>query len=254
MQVRGQALISSHFPVADAKGRICGAKHSAKNHKKSLHWQVAPQINAVGCMEILVYQYTDCGPIEFEAGLLPSIFAQESQAANRHCKPACSLELVAGARALVFCSTWIIMWLHRINWQNQRTLSWYPQRRSFWSSVKTCLKYIGQSILGRSIAQRWQLVALADWIQHIPRNPTWSHAISQGRIEDGGSLCSAALWAVPQHHDILKALRLRWHQWLLSNNLCKDIAESFIQGKADPSFVDSYVVSVSIWHQAGFWK
>ena len=62
------------------------------------------------------------------------------------------------------------------------------------------------------LTQSGLVIALADWIQHIPRNPTWSHATSQGRIEDGGSLCSAAVWAVPQHHDILKALRLRWHQ------------------------------------------
>ena len=75
---------------------------------------------------------------------------------------------------------------------------------------------------------------LADWIQRIPRNPTRSYASSQGRIEDGGSLSSTAVWAVPQHHDILRALRFKWHQRLLTNHLCRDITSSLNHVSADP--------------------
>ena len=54
-------------------------------------------------METIVNQYTDCGPIEFEAGLLPCSFSDEiSKAANCHSKPACFLDLFAGAGRLSF--------------------------------------------------------------------------------------------------------------------------------------------------------
>lgn len=43
------------------------------------------------------------------------------------------------------------------------------------------------------------VIKLSDWTQSIPRNPTWHFALAQGRIEDGGSLASTALWATPQH-------------------------------------------------------
>ena len=63
---------------------------------------------------------------------------------------------------------------------------------SFFSRLKAAYPTALASRLARCVApfltQSGLVITLADWIQHISRNPTWSCAIPQGRIEDGGSL------------------------------------------------------------------
>ena len=78
------------------------------------------------------------------------------------------------------------------------------------------------------------VIKLVDWIQSIPRHPTWAFAVVQGRIEDGGSLASTALWASPQHHDVLHHLRKRWIHRLTNNDMALKIACSLRDGNPEP--------------------
>ena len=83
------------------------------------------------------------------------------------------------------------------------------------------------------------MIKLSDWTQSIPRNPTWQFALAQGRIEDGGSLASTALWATPQHPDDLRPLRISWIHRLLDTHLALRIAASLRDGNPEPPLDDS---------------
>ncbi len=89
------------------------------------------------------------------------------------------------------------------------------------------------------LTKKGLMIRLSDWIQSIPRQPTWQFAVSQGRIEDGGSLASTALWASPQHPDVLHQLRGRWHKRLMCDGLALKIAGSLRDGNPEPSVDES---------------
>ncbi len=77
------------------------------------------------------------------------------------------------------------------------------------------------------------VIRLSDWIQSLPRQPTWQFAVSQGRIEDGGSLASTARWASPQHTDVLQLLRGRWQKQLMGDGLAHRLACSLRDGNPE---------------------
>ena len=83
------------------------------------------------------------------------------------------------------------------------------------------------------------MIKLVDWIQSIPRYPTWNFSLSQGRIEDGGSLVSTALWASPQYHDVLQQLRKRWIHRLMGDQMASKIAGSLRNGNPEPPIDDA---------------
>ena len=83
------------------------------------------------------------------------------------------------------------------------------------------------------------VIRLSDWIQAVPRQPTWRFAVSQGRIEDGGSLASTALWASPQHTDVLQLLWRHWHKRLMGDGLAHRIAGSLRDGNPEPPVDES---------------
>ena len=83
------------------------------------------------------------------------------------------------------------------------------------------------------------VIRLGDWIQSVPRHPTWHFAVSQGRIEDGGRLASTALWASPQHPAVLQQLRSRWMHRLMGDNLALKIAGSLRDGNPEPTVDES---------------
>ena len=89
------------------------------------------------------------------------------------------------------------------------------------------------------LTKKGLMIRLSDWIQSIPRQPTWQFAVSQGRIEDGGSLASTAFWASPQHPDVLHQLRGRWHKRLMCDGLALKIAGSLRDGNPEPSVEES---------------
>lgn len=395
-------------PVPDAKNKICGAKHSARNHKKSPHGPMGITVSEVDCMWTTRSTDYTSSPGEFDFGPVQTKLSSDPDvAADCSRKPACFLDLFAGARAPVFsalrdqsyeciepidkingvshdilddsvleavlrlasstlvgvslaapyCSKHsratlfpdgpppartpaepegclnntlqqdialqesaavhdrsriasdLVMVhggisavenpLRSMTWLDPIMSEWVRQQTPFVSVAAACQfgedwdkswlfvcnhhcihqvaascphpKHSHKQVAGvrlpdgsffsrltaaypdalagalatcfaPHLTNKGLVIQLKDWIQFIPRNPTWHSTVSRERIEDGGSLASTALWISPQHPDVLHHLRVRWHQRLTVDHLAHRIAQSLRDGEDEPP-VDASTLS-----------
>eukprot|EP00435_Cladocopium_sp_Y103_P002494 s2776_g1.t1 len=84
------------------------------------------------------------------------------------------------------------------------------------------------------LSRSGRTIKLDEWIQGLPRNPTWSFASQFQRIEDGGSLVSTARWHSPPSRDYMCGLRSSWSQRLFDSGLHLKIASSLQSGSDSP--------------------
>ena len=105
---------------------------------------------------------------------------------------------------------------------------------TFFSRLTACYPDLLANTLAQVVlpflSQQSQVLSLGNWRQALPCEIF--HQLTMHRIEDGGGLCSTAVWHVPQAPDACSRLRRAWTVRLFQTGLHKTIVDHFATGSS----------------------